>query len=313
MKREMRLADEQKQQQERRSAGIAEAVMCREQGLQLQRWAAEEVAREAGADGKLMQRQHEVAEQMRQATHMELGRMWSRQHEVEEQRIADRVVKLQVAEQAAGYPAGTRTCYAGSVPGQVPVKSVADMTDEERFTEAVRRGDDWEAAEEKLCAALAARFVAEGAEVAEEEASVAPQAVSEADCGEGMRSMRAAVETWFEAEKAEAATEEARVAAQAVSEVERSEELRGMRVAEEARIRRPFVPKACEECGVRSAVIDGWCGLCTAMTQSERDHELVRRQEGLSAELTVLGQCVECGLRPRLMEGLCDGCLGRIV
>jgi hypothetical protein len=205
--------------------------------------------------------------------------MWSRQHEVEEQRIADRVVKLQVAEQAAGYPAGTRTCYAGSVPGQVPVKSVADMTDEERFAEAVRRGDDWEAAEEKLCAALAAR--------------------------------------WFEAEKAEAAVEEARVAAQAVSEVERSEELRGMRVAEEARIRRPFVPKACEECGVRSAVIDGWCGLCTAMTQSERDHELVRREEGLSAELTVLGQCVECGLRlrlrPRLMEGLCDGCLGRIV
>ena len=64
LKREMRLADEQREQQEQRSAGIAEAVMCREQGLQLQRWAAEEVAREAGADDRLMQRQHEIAEQM---------------------------------------------------------------------------------------------------------------------------------------------------------------------------------------------------------------------------------------------------------
>ena len=85
-----------------------------------------------------------------------------------------------------------------------------------------------------------------------------------------------------------------------------------MRAAEEARIRHvPFTPKACGKCGVRPAVMDGWCGPCTAMTQSERDHERVRRQAGLSAERTVLGKCVECGLRPCLMEGLCDGCAGQ--
>ena len=82
--------------------------------------------------------------------------------EAEEQRIANRIVALHVAEKAAGYPAGTRTCYAGAEPKQVPVKAVQDMSDEERLTEAVRRGCDYEAAEAELCAALEKRFVGGG-------------------------------------------------------------------------------------------------------------------------------------------------------
>jgi hypothetical protein len=84
-----------------------------------------------------------------------------------------------------------------------------------------------------------------------------------------------------------------------------------MHAAEEARIRKPFKPKTCGECDVRPAVIDGWCGSCTAMTQSERVQQRERFDAGLGPA-EELGSCVECRVRPRLMEGLCYDCLGGV-
>ena len=80
----MRLAEEREEQRVARDKGLVEARTCTEQKLQLQRWvaASEAVAREAGAGEVMMQKQLELAGQMRQVTQYGLGRMWSRHGEL---------------------------------------------------------------------------------------------------------------------------------------------------------------------------------------------------------------------------------------
>ena len=257
LQREMRLAEEREEQRVARDKGLVEARTCTEQKLQLQRWVAEAVAREAGAGEVMMQKQLELAGQMRQVTQYGLGRMWSRQHEEEERRSKCRVSVVHEQERASGFPGGMRTSYAGAVPRLVPTRAAGAVSEVE-----------------------------------------APAVVAAADAPVLAAGLR------MDAEVAEAE-------ARAGTEAKRSQELRMMHAAEEARIRQPFRPKPCGECGVRSAVIDGWCGLCTAMTQSERVQQRERIDAGLGPA-EELGSCVQCRVRPRLMEGLCYGCLGGV-
>jgi hypothetical protein len=257
LQREMRLAEEREEQRVARDKGLVEARTCTEQKLQLQRWVAEAVAREAGAGEVMMQKQLELAGQMRQVTQYGLGRMWSRQHEEEERRSKCRVSVVHEQERASGFPGGMRTSYAGAVPRLVPTRAAGAVSEVE-----------------------------------------APAVVAAADAPVLAAGLRM---------DAEVAGAEARAA----TEAKRSQELRKMHAAEEARIRKPFKPKTCGECDVRPAVIDGWCGSCTAMTQSERVQQRERFDAGLGPA-EELGSCVECRVRPRLMEGLCYDCLGGV-